>query len=342
MGFRRFRGFLAPLFILITLCDASIPQFIPASANTQVANANAKLRVAFGDAILLARVAAVTFNPCDKVFLRYFRPEEADFVRHVFMEIANIRASNIDPRNVETILSAPSVAYELHEKFENLEIALGDHPEVEEEERLCGRILTASGFGVYSYTTLDFDELDIDEDGGKYAWQSLCEEAFDFPFLWDIELLATDPSGHMIPGHTCSGLGERDSDYMESPGGILLHELMHWTYLLETIDRFSELIKPDEGGFHQIRDYSSPTGVPPNGLGAFHAMQLKDHGPYAGIQNADNFKWYALSKYWSWRCGRAFGPALSDADVYKRGPKGGEAEPEFQGHAGGRKHMMAY
>lgn len=341
MQFRYLSCFLSQFFLLSTLCNASLPHFVPATASSPVQNANTKLRVAFADAILLARVAAITFNPCDEIFLRYFRPEEADFVKHVFMEVANIHADHIDSQNVESILSASSVAYELHEKFGNLEIALGDHPEVEEGERLCGRILTASGFGVYSYTTLDFDELDLDaEDGGQYAWQSLCEEAFDFPFLWEIELLATDLSGHILPGHTCAGLGDRDSDYMDSPGGILLHELMHWTYLLETVDRFSSLIEPDEGGFHQIRDYSNPSGVPINGLGAFNAMQLKNRARYDAIQNADNFKWYALSKFWSWRCRRTFGPALSDEDVYKRGPKGREADPEIQWSAEGRKRMM--
>lgn len=330
MKLKRFRQCLSYLFVLVALCNASIPQFIPASLNTPIANANAKLRVAFGDAILLARVAAVTFDPCDEIFLRYFRPEEAEFVKNLFLEIANIRASKIDVHNIESILSSPSVIFQLHDKFENLEIALGDHPEVEPQDRICGRILTDTGFGVYAYTTLDIDDFDIDAEGGRYSWQSICEESFDFPFLWDIELIATDPSGHVLPGHTCAGLGDRDSDFMDSPGGIILHELTHWSYLLETVPGFSELIEGDEGGFHQIKDYSNPGGTPPNGLGAFHAMQLKDVRPYAAIQNADNFKWYALSKYWAWRCGRVFGPSLSDADVYKRGPKGAEADPQVQ------------
>jgi len=342
MPFRYLCSLLTNLFLFCTLGNASLPHFVPATGSNRVPHANSKLRVAFADAILLARVAATTFSPCDEVFLRYFRPEEADFVKHVFMEVANIQAEHIDAQNVESILSTSAVAYELHEKFSNLEIALGDHPEVEEEERLCGRIVTASGFGVYSYTTLDFDELDPDAGNlGQHSWQSLCEEAFDFPFLWEVELLATDLSGHVLPGHTCAGLGDRDSDFMDSPGGILLHELMHWTYLLQTVDGFSSLIEPDEGGFRQIRDYSDPNGAPVNGLGASNAMQLKNRGQYAAIQNADNFKWYALSKYWSWRCGRAFGPALSDEDVYKRGPKGREADPEIQRRGGGTKHMMA-
>ncbi|KAK5050403.1 hypothetical protein LTR84_003684 [Exophiala bonariae] len=327
----RFQHTLTCFLILISRCDASFPQFIPASPNTHVANANAKLRVAFGDAILLARVAAVTFDPCDEIFLRYFRPEEAEFVKNVFLAVANIRTTEIDAENVESILSSPSVIFQLHDKFQNLEIALGDHPEVEDEDKICGRILTETGFGVYAYTTLDFDDFDIDAEGSKFSWQSICEESFEFPFLWDIELLATDPSGHVLAGHTCAGLGDRDSDFMDSPGGIILHELTHWSYLLENIPGFSDLIEGDEGGFHQIKDYSNPGGTPPNGLGAFHALQLRNVGPYTSIQNADNFKWYALSKYWAWRCGRVFSPSLSDADVYKRGPKGAEADPQVQG-----------
>lgn len=40
-----------------------------------------QLRQGFKDALIMAAVTALTFNPCEEVFLRYFGPGDADFVR---------------------------------------------------------------------------------------------------------------------------------------------------------------------------------------------------------------------------------------------------------------------
>ena len=42
-------------------------------------------------------------------------------------------------------------------------------------------------------------------------------------------------------------------------------------------------------------------------------------GKSEAIQNADNYVWYAKSKYYSWICSRRFGPATSEDDSHLRG-----------------------
>ncbi|EXJ93943.1 hypothetical protein A1O1_02336 [Capronia coronata CBS 617.96] len=323
----------------IALCYANVPHFV-LPVHTDVQQSGQKLQQAFQDAVMLARVAAVTFDPCEEVFLRYFTAEEADFVKHAFRTMANIPLDQvIDEKTIFGFLANPTAAQNLPPKFADLDIAWDDHPDVPEMDRLCGHV-SESGSMLDAYTYLDVDELEISDQASQIALVSLCEELFQFPSLQEIEdppyvPWARDGQGRPLPGFTCDGLGATDSDWMASPGATLLHELMHWSYLLEDMPGFSELIDKDEAGLPQIRDHSDLSSDPPDGMGAFHAKLLKDRGPFAAIQNADNYRWYTLSKYWSWKCGRGFAEAMSDQDVYKRGPKVVLGEPEAAGEQTG-------
>jgi hypothetical protein len=42
------------------------------------------------------------------------------------------------------------------------------------------------------------------------------------------------------------------------------------------------------------------------------------YGTVAAINNAENYVWYALTKFWSAKCGREFGPAVDEDDDWTR------------------------
>ncbi|KAL2437169.1 hypothetical protein ABEF95_016665 [Exophiala dermatitidis] len=332
-GWRHLQLFLGFFMSFMTLGSANLPQFV-VPLHPSVHDPGPKLHQAFKDSIMLARVAAVTFDPCEEVFLRYFTAEEADFVKHAFRTLANIALDVMinEETGIGGLLEAPTSAEALQPKFANLDVALGDHPDIPAADRLCGH-LSEDGFLLDAYTYLDVDEFELSDEASEVDMISLCEQLFQFPSLGEIELppnepWARDAQGNPLPGFTCDGLGETDSDWMVSPGATLLHELMHWSHLFRDIPGFSGLIHPDEAGLPQIRDFSQPNSIPPDGMGAFHASLLKDLGPYTAIQNADSYRWYALSKYWSWKCKRGFAAPASDMDVYKRGPRMSAPQPE--------------
>ncbi|EXJ90668.1 hypothetical protein A1O1_03772 [Capronia coronata CBS 617.96] len=245
--------FLLVFFLGSNLCNASLPEFSIAEDVT-LEQADQKLQESFMDALILARVTATTFSACDASFLRYFRALEATFVQDVFETIANFPLDHqIDEETVIEILSSASVASELQPKFAKLEIAIGNHPALPEEKNLCGT--QSEGGTVFAFTYLDPSAL------GDVALISLCEETFQYPSLQEIENPpdhVRDAEGRPLPGYTCDGLGDHDTDWMSSPGGVLLHELLHWIYLLEDIPNYHDLIEMNEMGDHQIGDFDGP------------------------------------------------------------------------------------
>lgn len=247
------------LFLLSSkLCCASLPEFSIAEGVT-VAQPDQRLQEAFKDALILARVTAATFDTCDGVFLRYFRTLEATFVQDVFRTIANFPVEEqIDDQTIIEIISSASVVSELQPKLAKLEIALGNHPALPEDRNLCGT--QSAGGTVFAFTYADPSAL------GDVALISLCEQTFQYPSLQEIEnppSTVRDAEGNPLLGYTCDGLGDHDSDWMSSPGGVLLHELMHWIYLLEDIPNYYDLIEENELGDHQIGDFNGPN--PPDG-----------------------------------------------------------------------------
>jgi len=59
-------------------------------------------------------------------------------------------------------------------------------------------------------------------------------------------------------------------------------------------------------------DYSSSASPllksnnPPDGYGPANAAQLVINNQGDSVQNADNYRWYVVSKYWQWICKRQF------------------------------------
>ena len=108
---------------------------------------------------------------------------------------------------------------------------------------------------------------------------------------------------------------------MHTVGGIVLHELMHWPGLLDSVPFFDDIIEEGKLGFPQIGDFPGPD--PFDGYGFFHSQKIHD------IQNADNYRSYAESKYWQWKCGRTFGPSIGlQDDTVRTSERNEPAQPE--------------
>lgn len=144
------------------------------------------------------------------------------------------------------------------------------------------------------------------------AFTQFYKRGFDYPSLEEIFTL-----------RTCQGLGPSDSGLMTTVGAHLLHEMVHWRKLVRTDnnkERWDAVVvhnqwieDPDEEGKYEEEEidivtdydknnYKNPPAKPVTGYGPINAHQLALNGNRASFQNADNYRWYAVSKYWSWRC----------------------------------------
>ncbi|KIW65491.1 hypothetical protein PV04_07748 [Phialophora macrospora] len=97
---------------------------------------------------------------------------------------------------------------------------------------------------------------------------------------------------------------------MRFSGAIILHQLMLWAYLFEDVPDYIFYINVDANLKQRIGDFPRPN--PPNGYGPYNARLLKElsyatYGQYATLNSADNFMWYALTKWWSYKCATQFG-----------------------------------
>lgn len=234
------------------------------------------MKTAFQDAIKMAVVVAITFDPCDDAFLRYFRPEEASLVNDVFRSIADIPLDmEMTAENIKQILNNQKTI-EGPSKFADLDIYYGSAGIPGAENRCAQKWNAFTLSGPIDYRLNPPSPADV----------AMCPPAFYYPDLWEIinpSSIHRDAKGNPLPGFTCAGLGDHDSDWMMSPGAVLLHEFMHWPYLFIDIPDFSKLINKGSGGFSVIEDYFGQ--LPPNGNGPFHASTLKFIGPFQAVQN---------------------------------------------------------
>lgn len=232
----------------------------------------------------------------------------------MFKTIANIPlTTKLDDTTVLEILSSVPVN-DMATLFDHLEISVGNHPDLPETKQHCGK--SENGMTPVAFIFLS-------QALGDWAWVSLCEDAWQYPSLDEIY----DPHDARkgSPGWGCDGLGDHDSELMTTIGGLLLHEIMHWSGLLENVPNFDDLIQEGEIGFPQIGDFPGPN--PPDGYGSFNAKQLKS------VENADNYRCYAESKFWQWKCGRAFKESMDSADDQARtGARYEPAPPETENH----------
>ncbi|KIW33162.1 uncharacterized protein PV07_00033 [Cladophialophora immunda] len=273
----------------------------------------------FHEALMLARMVSVTFNPCEPVFLRYFKRADADFVRDVFYTIANIPLGGLPPNlqdfNAFNQFVSGFGQNAVNPKFDQLSISINDNSAIGEYTPLCA---TVPGF--QAYFDQKYDTL------GDLGFISVCDYAFNFPSLADIEnppSWARDPTtGAPEPGFGCDGLLDHDNDYMLSLSGIMLHEIFHWPYLLRDIPGYDTYISLYQDDQLAIQDWDGP--FPTDGYGPYHAMQINNLQPqqsssgWPSLNNADSYLYYALSKWWQFKCRRTFGPAVDEDDGHRR------------------------
>ena len=201
----------------------------------------------------------------------------------------------------------------IDEKYTDLSISAGDHAELDDDEKDCPDINSDHKWAAY---TVQFGEL------GDRALMSICDYGLHLPSLDEIR----DPA-RVGPG--CAGLGDHDSGLMTSLGGQILHELIHWRYLLKDVADFDDVVEQHEDtddGENIIIDFEggeSSFMTPDDGYGPVNAHLLVAHGVGDAVNNTDNYRWFAQSKYWAFMCGRCFGPALdnvADGDSARRPP----------------------
>ncbi|KAI1624893.1 hypothetical protein EDD37DRAFT_649226 [Exophiala viscosa] len=293
--------------------DPASPAFVfPQGVDPQGAQAN-DLRQAFKDAIVIARMAAVTMNPyCDPVFERYFFPEELQFVSNVFRTIANIPLDiSIEDLNggLDPGIQAMVTGRGLNPTFSLLSISIGNHPD---RSPNSGDDCAVEGTDAYLVHSKD------NPDAGLI---SMCTPVWDYPSLQNI---LNPPAGWENDlGFGCDNLLDHDSDLMTPAGGVLLHELLHWGFLFENeVPNFETVIPLTSGGDHHIRDYEGPPGgIPPDGYGPYSAPLLKNlpRGTYSvTTNNVDNYLYFALSKYWYIQCTKYFAQSTSSSDRFLR------------------------
>lgn len=232
----------------------------------------------------------------DAVFARYFRPQDATFVEQIFRTIANIDLNlPMLPEAIRGILQNTP----LNPAYEHLFISIGDHPVTADTECAIG----IPGSRLFGYL--------LEQSDGS-AYMSICDMCLEYPTVGEISRRRWPNGTERGPGFGCDGLLNRETEFMHSCGATVLHELIHWSALLQGIPAYNQLIPFDHAlGFRSIDDF---TGVdPPNGVGFFNSKRLKDLGNNP-LHNADNYATFAVSSFWRWRCRRQFGPALSTTD----------------------------
>ena len=269
-----------------------------------------QLRGGFNDAIRMAKIVMLQSfrgGRDDVTFQNYFHEEHFNFVREVFGRIANIEASANSEREIRNQMDNRP----LNPKFNKLSIHVGD------DKRLPEELKEGKKRPLYAYLW-QFD--DVPGDDRQAASLSVCDNGFKFPRIHEI----TNPN-RAGPG-VGAGLGTSDNGWMTSLGAHILHELVHWRYLFDDIPGWNQHIRKsaidDPDNMRYIIDYSYATQLEPgkyrepdNGYGPGHAHDVALHdiasnGPQAGyhdgLNNADNYKWYAVSKWWARACGRDF------------------------------------
>ncbi|KIW65490.1 hypothetical protein PV04_07747 [Phialophora macrospora] len=268
----------------------------------------ARFRASWKEAIMLARAAALT-----------------DLVRRIFQRIANIPLdAQYTPAEVAAQVFADPGVLGMSPRFARLTVALGTPPTTPPDlANFC------AGGGVPRAVTFG--------QAGEDATVVLCEPVLTwYPLAAEIAnppAWIRQPDGSVRPGFGCEGLG--DHAYPPAPPPSSLDPTlspplfngeeklksrwqMHWLWLLQDIPQWTDLINdPPPSWVLGIRSIVDFVGVdPPNGYGAYSAKRLKDlalsrpgaNGRYPTLNNADNYMWYALSKYWSWVCRKDFGP----------------------------------
>lgn len=164
-----------------------------------------------------------------------------------------------------------------------------------------------------------YEQCRLNADG---ACISMCDLVWDHPPLQEIFQPEIEWIGH--PGFGCETLLGEDTNLMLPAGGVLLREMLKWNYLFsDNVREWDIRIRTNAIHEHQINEYQAPgpNSIPPNGRGPYNAALLKTlpRGALSEtVNNAENYVWFALSRYWSIKCGAVFGPATDPSASFLR------------------------
>ena len=89
--------------------------------------------------------------------------------------------------------------------------------------------------------------------------------------------------------------------------------MTHIAPLISRVPGVEDLLDPK--GEKVIVDYErtkNDNSVPPNGYGPFNAWALRQYNNRRAKSNADNYRWYALSRFFTKRFNKAFKAALTN------------------------------
>lgn len=276
----------------------------------------ARIQEAWLDMWHLAAVACVTLDEEEDVYERYFEPGESEMVQRrscfpdcffefdclilrseIFCNIAGIE--NPEKCDITTMNPITNV----HMQDLTIVAGLATPNEIPSSEQPD---LINPDLELFATTFQDRGP------GDTKAFTQLYKRAFDYPSLKDI-----------LTKRTCDGLGPYDSGLMTSLGAHLLHEMVHWRLLVRDVnneERFDAVIThtvllPDPDDSDKLEEeerdyiddynkdeYEDPDIDPVTGYGPANAHELVINGNDVSFRNADNYRWYAVSKYWSWKC----------------------------------------
>ena len=201
---------------------------------------------------------------------------------------------------------------QLNPDFAGLSISYGDNPGRPMHDDPC-KNTKCGEFGLWGHLVFDADKP-------ENAWMSICPITFEV--FYSIQTMLSPPDTlKNEPGMATTGLGDTETDYLETPGLTVLHELMHWPYLFRNVPDYARKIRLDPDNYPQILDYTSTT-EPKDGYGAYYAQQIKKlpnkDGFSEALNNADNYAWFANVKFWSWKSKTWFFPPVSQNDYDRR------------------------
>ncbi|ETI26723.1 hypothetical protein G647_10168 [Cladophialophora carrionii CBS 160.54] len=265
--------------------------------------------------------------------IKHFQHQDFEFVQSIFARIANFEPpKDHNPADTLALLSTFDMDATLSPYWSKIMMTFGDYPRVPADiqpSRGCGAyqdnlLNSKNAYLIYDARAPRPDNWDFQ--GSCYM--ILCPQGELFNFRLDLAgtenppAWARDAQGNPKTGWGCSGLGDRDTGYMRTIGSTVLHELLHCPDIFEGVPNYDTVIYDRQHYGWKFNIIRKIIDYPPNdrSYGPWKSANLNRQpadpttGHSISIQNVDNYVWYATSKYWSWKCGRSFGPATSHAD----------------------------
>lgn len=145
-------------------------------------------------------------------------------VRSIFRFIANLDP-NVDPQT----LSVQQILQELNNVdqnsynagFDRVTISYGDDPSMTPDQLAQLSLTCSQDHSLQGYSLVNKNN------NPTICHIAICDTTFNT--YYSLRYTADPPAAAAaaVPGLTCNGLGDRQSDYMSSAGTTFLHELMH-------------------------------------------------------------------------------------------------------------------